>query len=996
MSRARGNGHDDLEELLSGVCLYAERPYKSSNQSIQAGLWKFAKLARSRSSPSPPASRRPPGRGDTSRKSGQNGRAVRRRLDSSSSNNTARSSAAPAAGNLDWSTSYQAGSSSSASRSSDEDSETEDELASAFRGRIHSQSGTGTSLADDMHATSSLLHRRARQRAGSSGDSASGSAFRARAFTRSRSPAVTRPPDDPKISAGRHLSPAVSRFSRRSAQRGPTTIFPALLAFRIPLFPTAWTWIFSADFRKCGESHILLGAILYASHAIYDLPASDSFIAHSNLWIVKELLIFSIVVVLYSLWTHSTVSHLRSRVSVSTNSASSSQPPSSASQPTRLATETRDSRRHSALVTAPKTDFGFIWMTVPKNYRESLDDGVFIGLLLGPLIAAALLISALRSSTAVPPRRTPLPREWRIEAPMELHDPGKAQSALEALVLARYNLVDLATFCSTILLLHVCTSWWAEARCRKRGDTAEGERASVPRSESLRSWYYILFTLGVSAATFAIKMLLQRRGYGIWQHLNYFEMIFSALFYQFTLYIAIRLAHRGFTLGELSLVCFGGTALSMEFLNITIARIWPVTTPFIKTHRLPTPLLIFQLSLIAGSFLTGFLLSPFLVLSRHIAQRPVRRLRNPQDKQRTRRQLALGFYVGTVVIVVGLIGMWTRWTLGNRDPWLWVIFWLLEGKRKWTRPALLAYWAALGCLSVAGWNRQLARSRRYWPRNSATGETLMVPGAVDTSASASAAASAGTEQAATGVSAATGLPTTLGVGGMTFAALPNLPNGAQVTTVATDLLDAADKHVPTLGLNARRKFFHALAVVMFIPGVAVDPAFTHLSFSAAFALFTFTEYVRYFAIYPFGATIHLFMNEFLDHRDRGTAIVSHFYLLTGCAGSVWLEGPTQLLQFTGILTLGVGDAMASIVGKRIGFHRWSPTTSKTLEGSIAFTVTIVASAWLLRLFGLAEPFSTLRYAAVVALSSTLEALSDQNDNLTLPLFMWSMLVVADV
>jgi len=32
------------------------------------------------------------------------------------------------------------------------------------------------------------------------------------------------------------------------------------------------------------------------------------------------------------------------------------------------------------------------------------------------------------------------------------------------------------------------------------------------------------------------------------------------------------------------------------------------------------------------------------------------------------------------------------------------------------------------------------------------------------------------------------------------------------------------------------------------------------------------------------------MNEFLDHKDGGTAILSHFYLLTGCAGSVWLEG----------------------------------------------------------------------------------------------------------
>ena len=52
-----------------------------------------------------------------------------------------------------------------------------------------------------------------------------------------------------------------------------------------------------------------------------------------------------------------------------------------------------------------------------------------------------------------------------------------------------------------------------------------------------------------------------------------FEVMACSLFYQFTLYVALRLAHRGFTLGELGLVCFGGTALSMELLNLTIARV---------------------------------------------------------------------------------------------------------------------------------------------------------------------------------------------------------------------------------------------------------------------------------------------------------------------------------------------------------------------------------------------------------------------------------------
>jgi hypothetical protein len=51
------------------------------------------------------------------------------------------------------------------------------------------------------------------------------------------------------------------------------------------------------------------------------------------------------------------------------------------------------------------------------------------------------------------------------------------------------------------------------------------------------------------------------------------EAVAASLFYQFTLYSAVRLAHHGFTLGELSLVSFGATVLFMEMMNLTIARV---------------------------------------------------------------------------------------------------------------------------------------------------------------------------------------------------------------------------------------------------------------------------------------------------------------------------------------------------------------------------------------------------------------------------------------
>ncbi|KAG2058490.1 hypothetical protein BDR06DRAFT_980357 [Suillus hirtellus] len=643
-------------------------------------------------------------------------------------------------------------------------------------------------------------------------------------------------------------------------------------------------------------------------------------------------------------------------------------------------TETREIRRSgSQLSPAIKPRFSFIWMSVPKNYRESPNDGVLTGLLLPPMIALALLYSALRQVHSPSSDPNLPPPHWLIEAPSVLHNPRSPDSAIDALIQSRRGLVDYSTMCSFILLAQVCSSWIIETRYRGRPSVPEGERGSVPRSEMRRTWLYVLFTFVMTMLAMTVRYLFALVEIPIWRNISYLDIGIGSLFYQLCLYSALRLAHGGFTLGELALVCFGGLSLATELLGLTRARIWPKTAPFIETYRLPTPLLIFQIALIAGSFITGFLLSPLLALSRHIAQRPVRRLRLPQEKQQHRRALAAGFYIGTIIIVVGLIGSWTWWNLGRRNPWFWAILWLLEGRKKWSRPMLLAYWGLLGSISVAGWNRQLSRSRRYRHRNTSGGtqDNVIVPFAVNSN-----------QKPQTEISSPTPT-TTLGLTFPNLANLSNLSNGSQV---ATELLDAADKHVPTLGINARRKFFHALAVVMFLPGVAVDPAFTHLSFSAAFALFIFAEYVRYFAIYPFGAAVHLFMNEFLEQKDSGTAILSHFYLLIGCAGPLWLEDPSQLLQYTGILALGIGDALASIIGKRVGRHRWSSSSSKTLEGSAAFVMSLVGCAWLLRLCGLTEEFSTLRYSIVVSLSCALEALSDQNDNLTLPLYMWSLLV----
>ena len=55
--------------------------------------------------------------------------------------------------------------------------------------------------------------------------------------------------------------------------------------------------------------------------------------------------------------------------------------------------------------------------------------------------------------------------------------------------------------------------------------------------------------------------------------MSHFEAVLASVFYPFTLYAGLRLAHRGFTVGELGLVCLGGTSLCLEFLHLTIAKV---------------------------------------------------------------------------------------------------------------------------------------------------------------------------------------------------------------------------------------------------------------------------------------------------------------------------------------------------------------------------------------------------------------------------------------
>ncbi|KAJ1727397.1 dolichol kinase, partial [Coemansia biformis] len=205
-----------------------------------------------------------------------------------------------------------------------------------------------------------------------------------------------------------------------------------------------------------------------------------------------------------------------------------------------------------------------------------------------------------------------------------------------------------------------------------------------------------------------------------------------------------------------------------------------------------------------------------------------------------------------------------------------------------------------------------------------------------------------------------------------------LAGGAALyTAVPVDL--AAAGHAK-LVLHIKRKAYHVLAVLLFAPAHIAAPVLLHVGFTAALAAFVVAEAARTLGVGPWAAAIDRFLRRFTDARDAGQVVTSHFYLLLGCALPVWLGG-ARAACLAGVLALGVADTAASLVGLRLGRHRW-PGSPKTIEGTAGFVLGLFAAASLVPAGGGPGPAARLALCAMLGL---LEALTEQNDNLVVAL-----------
>ena len=198
-----------------------------------------------------------------------------------------------------------------------------------------------------------------------------------------------------------------------------------------------------------------------------------------------------------------------------------------------------------------------------------------------------------------------------------------------------------------------------------------------------------------------------------------------------------------------------------------------------------------------------------------------------------------------------------------------------------------------------------------------------------------------------------------------------------------------------------RKLFHALALLLFSPIVATgDIELLALAFAVATNLFVLCEALRICKLPPLGAILDDFMQPFLDPRDEGAAVLTHIYLLLGCAIPVWCDAvlraaktdthpessSLQLLPFCGLLSIGVLDSLAAVFGTRFGRTKW-PGTRKSVEGTVCAVVGTLAIAEATNVYVCSARVPLHALAIPIVVVGLLEACTQQIDNVALPVVM---------
>ena len=93
-----------------------------------------------------------------------------------------------------------------------------------------------------------------------------------------------------------------------------------------------------------------------------------------------------------------------------------------------------------------------------------------------------------------------------------------------------------------------------------------------------------------------------------------------------------------------------------------------------------------------------------------------------------------------------------------------------------------------------------------------------------------------------------------------------------------------------------------LAMALFTPALLLEPQLLSISLAIAAALLVVVEVLRVGNVPILGPKIHRFMTSFIDSRDAGALLVSHFSLLAG-ATLGWHVAPVAYQPWPSALLL---------------------------------------------------------------------------------------------
>ncbi|CAM1297132.1 DOLK (predicted) [Pycnogonum litorale] len=196
----------------------------------------------------------------------------------------------------------------------------------------------------------------------------------------------------------------------------------------------------------------------------------------------------------------------------------------------------------------------------------------------------------------------------------------------------------------------------------------------------------------------------------------------------------------------------------------------------------------------------------------------------------------------------------------------------------------------------------------------------------------------------------------------------------------------------------KRKFFHLIVVLIYLPGVLIDINLLYLASVAIFMVFILFEYIRA-ARNPkiIAEKLEFYFSDFIDDKDQGYLVLSHIYLLIGCSSPLWILVSSNIEDnvsaLSGVISLGIGDTIASVYGSLYGKHFW-PGSKKTVEGTLSSVIAMIIFVVSVNIAGWINltMHRFLLMTVAVTMTASLESSTNQIDNLILPLYLMSLLV----